>query len=535
MTVEIAMQTPLAEALQREVQKKLVENGWAPSDDSDNTMAEYIILMLVNGRVEDEIAGELARDLLNLDPEDNSAREFSKWLFETVETQNAALNGPPAAQAPSSMDNGDHDMDMDLSTVDPAHDISAPTGPKAMRSGSGPGGFRGGRDKRVMGQINRAMDRTNDSVLHRVRGQGGAINTHARGGPNGRGGMGGFGNGRQQRHMNGRAAANFNHALANSGMGGGQWTGQPGQPGQQGLPGQPPMQPGPMDVYAMLEQQSRMMMQMQQQMQMQQNMMQNNNSRRGGLNNRGRPLADRIQRPHQNSSSFRNGQQDITLSDAGSDAQQKSGTQSADGDLTLDDFDVGSETTRAEPSNRAETMCKFNLNCANENCPFAHQSPAAPPGVTVNVHEVCSFGAACKNKKCTGRHPSPAARAAHQSEQDCKFFPNCTNPHCQFRHPALPLCRNGADCSVRGCKFTHITTMCKFHPCTNRYCTFKHEEGQRGTFPDKVWTADGSNGGDKSKDQVHISERKFVDESAPEETILPDVQKDMISEEAVIS
>ena len=125
MTVEIAMQTPLAEALQREVQKKLVENGWAPSDDSDNTMAEYIILMLVNGRVEDEIAGELARDLLNLDPEDNSAREFSKWLFETVETQNAALNGPPAAQAPSSMDNGDHDMDMDLSTVDPAHDISA--------------------------------------------------------------------------------------------------------------------------------------------------------------------------------------------------------------------------------------------------------------------------------------------------------------------------------------------------------------------------------------------------------------------------
>ncbi|ERT02801.1 hypothetical protein HMPREF1624_01103 [Sporothrix schenckii ATCC 58251] len=542
MPVEITMQSPLAEALQREVQKKLAENGWAPSDDSDNTMAEYIILMLVNGRQEDEISGELARDLLNLDPEDNSAREFSKWLFETVETQNATINGPPAAQVAPAHDNADQDVEMDLTGADSVGDIGAPTGPKAMRSGSGAGGFRGGRDKRVVGQINRQMDRSNDSVLHRVRGQGSGINTHARGGPHGRGGMGGFGNGRQPRHMNGRATASFNHALANAGMGGGQpgmpWVGQPGQPGQPGqqaLTGQQSMQPGPMDVYAMLEQQSRMMMQMQQQMQMQQNMMQNNNNRRGGMNNRGRPLADRIQRPHQNNKNFRNGQQDIS-SDAGNDAEKKDDN-AADGEsLTLDDFDMNSDTTRPETSSIAEAMCKFNLNCANENCKFAHQSPAAPPGITVNVQEACSFGAACKNKKCTARHPSPAARAAHQSEQDCKFFPNCTNPHCQFRHPAMPLCRNGADCSVRGCKFTHIQTMCKFRPCTNRYCTFKHEEGQRGTFPDKVWTADGSNSGSTNGgEKDHISERKFVDESAPEETILPGVDKDTTTEEAVIS
>lgn len=125
MPIEIAMQTPLADALQREVQKKLVENGWAPSDDSDNTMAEYIILMLVNGRGEDDITGELARDLLNLDPEDNSAREFSTWLFQTAATQNAILNGPPAGQAPSAEDNGDHDMDMDLSNVGAGSDMNA--------------------------------------------------------------------------------------------------------------------------------------------------------------------------------------------------------------------------------------------------------------------------------------------------------------------------------------------------------------------------------------------------------------------------
>lgn len=125
MPVEIAMQTPLAEALQREVQTKLAENGWAPSDDSDNTMAEYIILMLVNGRQEDEISSELARDLLNLDPEDNSAREFSKWLFEMVDTQNTIINGPPAAQVAPALDNGDQDMDMDLTGADTVGDVSA--------------------------------------------------------------------------------------------------------------------------------------------------------------------------------------------------------------------------------------------------------------------------------------------------------------------------------------------------------------------------------------------------------------------------
>ncbi len=114
---------------------------------------------------------------------------------------------------------------------------------------------------------------------------------------------------------------------------------------------------------------------------------------------------------------------------------------------------------------------------------------------------------------------------AHQSEQDCKFFPHCTNPRCQFRHPNMPLCRNGADCSTAGCKFTHVKTLCKYRPCTNRYCTFKHEEGQRGVFHDKVWTADGG--------KEHISERKFVDEDAPEDSVMtPDL--DVASEEPTI-
>lgn len=305
MPVEVQMNTPLADALQQDVQNKLVENGWAPGDSSDTTMAEYLILMIVNGKLEDEIAVELASDLLNLGPEDNSAREFSRWLFATIDSQNARINGSAAGeqQAPDAHQHGgvtgDEDMDMDLSAPD-VGDIVAPTGPKALRNGNGAGNFRGGRDKRQMGQINRQLDRgNNDSVLHRIRGQGGPsdrINSHNhnnnRGGANGRGGMGGFGNGRQQRHMNGGTQARFQHALQN--MAGGapnNWMGPPGGP----QPGQPPMQPGPMDVYAMLEQQSRMMQQMQQQMQQQQQLMQGNQNRRGGMNNRGRPLGDRVQ------------------------------------------------------------------------------------------------------------------------------------------------------------------------------------------------------------------------------------------------
>ena len=53
-------------------------------------------------------------------------------------------------------------------------------------------------------------------------------------------------------------------------------------------------------------------------------------------------------------------------------------------------------------------------------------------------------------------------------------------------------------------------------------CT-KHEEGQRGTFQDKVWTAD--------KAKEHVSERKFVDDAAAEENVLPEQDKDMTNEE----
>jgi hypothetical protein len=55
----------------------------------------------------------------------------------------------------------------------------------------------------------------------------------------------------------------------------------------------------------------------------------------------------------------------------------------------------------------------------------------------------------------------------------------------------------------------------------NPRCTYKHAEGQRGNFGDKVWTASGS-----------TSERKFVeDENAPEELVKPEADETAHSQE----
>ena len=98
MAVEIALNTPLAEALSNIVQPKLSEVGWS-TDGDDSALGEYIILMLVNGKTQEQIASELSNDLLSLAPEDTGATEFSAWLFEQVAILNSQLNSGPPLQA----------------------------------------------------------------------------------------------------------------------------------------------------------------------------------------------------------------------------------------------------------------------------------------------------------------------------------------------------------------------------------------------------------------------------------------------------
>ncbi|KAH8675563.1 hypothetical protein BX600DRAFT_507790 [Xylariales sp. PMI_506] len=476
----VELNSPLADALNTLIGPKLVEVGWATDGADDSPLSEYILLMIINGKTEDEIASELAGDLLSLGPDDPGAKDFARWLFEQIDTLNANINGgAPPQDGQQSADNA-MDQDMDMSGLS---ELNIPTGPKSMRNGEMRGGPRG---KRILGQMNRAMDRSHDSVLHRVRGGSGneRINAHNRQPPTGPRG-GGLGGRMGNRGMNQRAN-NIAHGIASQMQGMGPGMNDPSWMMQANGQG---------DIFALLQQQNQMMAALSQQLAESQSQTQH------GGRGRGKSLFERTERGR--------GRYNRGGGHHGNGHAAKTEDASANGANAAD----GEDVDMRQAANPETTMCKYNLACTNRECKFAHQSPAAPPGTTVDVNDVCTYGAACKNFKCVGRHPSPATKRAHQGEQECKFFPNCTNPKCPFRHPEMPLCRNGADCQVEGCKFTHLQTMCRFNPCTNRYCAYKHEDGQRGTFQDKVWTANGSNN--------HVSERKFVDSNEAEEQIIP--------------
>jgi hypothetical protein len=93
MSVEVVLDSPLANALNMAIQPKLVEVGWSTGGADDSALAEYIILMLVNGKSQDAIAAELSGDLLNLGPDDPGARDFARWLFEQVDVLNSQSGG----------------------------------------------------------------------------------------------------------------------------------------------------------------------------------------------------------------------------------------------------------------------------------------------------------------------------------------------------------------------------------------------------------------------------------------------------------
>src|SRR6266566_2369122 len=166
MPIEVALNTPLADALHASIQPKLVEVGWGSGDPSDTALSEYIILMLVNGKKQEDIAAELSGDLLNLGPNDPGVGEFSRWLFEQIEVQNARVNFAEHSNIAVSQDDSttmgdDEDMEItpanegigDIHAYVPRYKkfwrgrrltSSRPTGPKAMRAG---GILRGNREK----------------------------------------------------------------------------------------------------------------------------------------------------------------------------------------------------------------------------------------------------------------------------------------------------------------------------------------------------------------------------------------------------
>jgi hypothetical protein len=116
MPVEVALGTPLANKLNTAIQPKLVEVGWVTGGGDESALAEYIILMLVNGKTQEQISRELSGDLLGLPPDDPGSLAFTKWLFEQVEAFNKELNGDAPAEDPTAIDASFNDAgEMDLS------------------------------------------------------------------------------------------------------------------------------------------------------------------------------------------------------------------------------------------------------------------------------------------------------------------------------------------------------------------------------------------------------------------------------------
>jgi hypothetical protein len=515
MSTTVLVEPELSQALSARILPKLGEVGWSTGSDDDGNLAEYIVLLVVNGKTQDEIAAELSGDLLNLGPDDPQVQHFSQWLFEQVNDLKAQGGAELHADGSSAMvqDGGAGDAIMGdgseggepnmyaISSLGLSHDplnthgfpdfykiltaYPRPTGPKSMRNG---GARSNPRDKRMLGHLAKAMDRSHESVLHRVRATGGneRINTH-RAPPTGP---------RQALNIRGGARAMNGRANGMAMQQGQSW-------GNDNTTQSAEM------FYAILQQQQAFFNQLppDQQQALHQQMLatQANPSFNPNFQSQqqsGKSLFDRVQAPpHRQQNGYNNGHQHSKFGDYKNDTPSSS-------------MDV--QMSQENPELSTDATCRYNLSCTNKDCKFAHQSPEAPPGTTIDLSDTCSFGAACKNRKCTGRHPSPAQRAAHNAQKtettDCKFNPNCTNPKCPYRHPPMmPSCRNGADCTVPDCKFTHVKTPCRFNPCLNPSCIFKHEEGQkRGKFEDKVWVKE------------HVSERKFVDdEGKPEELIVP--------------
>lgn len=375
-----------------------------------------------------------------------------------------------------------------------------------MRTGSQNG------NRRMIGQISRAMDRSSDAVLHRVRPQQGTerVNMHNRAPPKG------------PRNDQNRTPRTQPNGRQTGGPIGGMRTGSaPGALAQMS----PEQQ---MQLLQMAQQQAQLMSQLFSPNQ-QQNFMLGGPAFQNGVSPNplpGRSLFERVEPPRQNG-------QNNNRNTSGFQSHKNAFERASDGSSSTLNGDISSSmevesSQKHNPESSPDTVCKFNQKCTKQDCPYAHSAPEAPPGTTIDVSDNCPFGAACKNRKCVGRHPSPAAKLGFQTQQDCKFFPNCTNAKCPFRHPAttMPMCRNGADCKIEGCKFTHNKIMCKFNPCINPSCIYKHAEGQsRGKFRDKVWVADGG-------EERHVSERKFVDdEMVDEELVVPDVKLEDIKAE----
>ena len=73
----------------------------------------------------------------------------------------------------------------------------------------------------------------------------------------------------------------------------------------------------------------------------------------------------------------------------------------------------------------------------------------------------------------------------------CKFGVNCTRPNCIYNH--------------------EIAIPCRYNPCLNEQCLFKHTEGQQPN-KNKVWTSDSG--------ESSTMDRRFAYDNAEERIVV---------------
>ena len=411
------------------IQEKLVEIGWSVPGEDTSPLSEYICLMLVNGKSQEQIAEELSGDLLGLSKEDDSATVFSGWLFTKVdelkkETEEGQAQEEAAVEKTveeggdtTTGEQEEGGIDVDMSEDVNGDNGVPPTGPKAMRSATGP------RKDRLFNQINRAMDRSTPDSLRRVRpqpgeriekreppkgpraGPGGPRSAGlpqqgqmgtGRGGPIGRGnvmgrGGPGFGIGSVSPHLAAQLAnmnpqqqvalyqmiEQQNQILAGFGYHG-------PSPGMM-MPAVPPMPiPGPNGYRGPPHQQFPNQFNPHQQQRPPQ----------------GASLFERIEIPPQVATPQRQHfvQNGVKNNEESVVKEMQMETDEA--------FFQDTEGTKAEEEDPFKTACKFANNCTKPDCPFAHPTPVAIGRVNISfVEGKCPFGLNCKNRKVRGLTP----------------------------------------------------------------------------------------------------------------------------------
>ncbi|KZO90349.1 hypothetical protein CALVIDRAFT_542754 [Calocera viscosa TUFC12733] len=444
MAVAISMNSPEQAIFQETVKKDMIERGWQAEDDPP-TLSEYAVIMLINGKPEDQVDAELSEIIPDYD------FGFSKWLFDEAERIASGASAPaPAAEAaapaspvhrPLSPPQSPPRTSPNGSSLKRQRSASPSEANKAPRIGDAPLAPRAMRDRPIRGR-----GRGERSLLDRM--------------------------GPRVRQQNDEIQARID-AITGGGPGP---IPQMQQNWQAPMPGNMPMGNMPPNDLAAMEMQK----QWQDMMTMQMAMMQQMAMLNGGMpfpgmvgpNGQGNQARNDSQRGRgrgRGRGAYAQGQMRNEIAESAPPTAPVAAPAPAPAP-TPTPKPAPAPAPPANVTTLPGTLCKFGLKCTNPTCHYAHPSPAATieTGLVLS-DELCAEGKECKNPDCTKVHPSPAtaeskliapAAAASQGIM-CRFGANCTRPDCVFTHPwnkaaqSNTPCRYGVACTRADCVFSH--------------------------------------------------------------------------------